>query len=329
MYNARQKNVEVQRFQYYLDTPGNSVLTLHQRPDGDSIGSNLALKNILEEHGHSVQIFSANEVPDSFSFLEGVDEITVQTPTENQFIGFQYYFALDMGDQEMIGADKITFPADLPVIVIDHHDTNEDWGTDNFVDRQAVSASSVVFEIAQELSVSISEDTATKLLTGLMTDTGFFKFPRGPEVSKMFNQTAELIRLGGEYGTILDNLSGKILPEDITFIGESLRGLTIDPEHRIAFFPIPNKVWESVGVSLDKIVYVKEYASLVDGTDIGAVLIEEEPGRIKLSLRANEDSVDVTPIAEKLHGGGHKKAAGAMLYDMTLEEAKQAIIDSL
>jgi len=329
VYNARQKYVEIQRFQHYLNTPGNSVLTLHQRPDGDSIGSNLALKNILEEHGHTVQVFSADAVPESFSFLKGVDEITVQTPTENQFVGFEYYFALDMGDQKMIGADTITFPADLPVVVIDHHDTNEDWGTDNFVDRQAVSAASVVFEIAQELEIPISEDTATKLLTGLMTDTGFFKFPRGPEVIKMFSQTAELIRLGGVYGTVLDNLSGKIPPEDLTFIGESLRGLTIDPEHRIAFFPIPNHTWKSVGVSLDKIIYVKEYASQVDGTDIGAVLIEEEPGRIKISLRANADGVDVTQIAEKLHGGGHKKAAGATLHDMTLEEAQQAIIDSL
>lgn len=311
-----------------LDHPAKTVLTLHRKPDGDSIGSNLALYRTLHERGHDVTIFSKDPVSPKFSFLPNIDLIQTRPPSEIPWDDYDRYIALDMGGPEMLG-EKVHFPENLEIITIDHHYTNEGWGGQNIINSEAISASSVLLDELQSSAVEFDKDTATALLTGISTDSGFFIFS---ENANPFDQASILIKNGAEFGKIVDSILNHIPPEDISFISKSLANQTIEefsPGKKAVILPVDHDLWTREGISQDKNVYLLYYIPKIEGTEFGVLLIEEKPGEIRVELRSRNQNFDVSELALKFGGGGHKKAAGARINNLTLTQAKEKILSAV
>jgi len=311
-----------------VHNPAKTVLALHQNPDGDSIGSNLALFRVLQEKGHEVVIYSKDSVSPKFSFLQNIDQIHIIPPSDIPWNEYERFIALDMGGPEMLG-EQVKFPPDLEITTVDHHKTNTKWGKKNIVKPHAISTSSVLLEEFNSSQIEIDKQVATALLTGLATDSGFFNFS---EDEYPFEHASELIKKGADFQKIVDSILGHIPANDIPFVAQALKNFTLinySVDKSAAFITVDHKLWENVGVSQDKNVYLLYYLNNLEEAEFGALLVENSPGDIRVQLRTKSKNFDVSKLAANLGGGGHKKSSGAKIKNMTLDEVKAKILASL
>jgi phosphoesterase RecJ-like protein len=305
-----------------LTKPSKSILTLHRKPDGDSIGSNLALYHTLIKLGHTVSIYSKDPIPESFSFLSKSQEIQVVTPSKIPWDTYETYWALDMSSPAMLG-EHVELPPTLTIINIDHHDSNQQWGAVNRVDPQEVSVASLLYQLFQEENIEIDIDSATCLLTGLLTDSGFFSYIHD---AKPLAIAAGLIQKGVAYQDLIFQLQRQKDIRDVQFLGKALEQIKIFKEKRFVIIPVSYEVWTKYGVSLDKNYLLTSYIHEVKETDAGVVIIEETRGNYRLEFRSRVKDYDVSRIAKALGGGGHVPAAGAHITAGSMQEAIDAVL---
>lgn len=299
------------------------VLTLHINPDPDSIGSNLALAHVLQQLGHSVSVYSQDAVSDEFSFLPGFADIHVSPSEDIPWTDFDIFWALDMAEADRMGVENI--PLDLTTLVIDHHSSNTGWGTINITQSNQPSTSSILLHIFKELQVDIDAKTAQCLLTGICGDTGFFQYAVNPEVHE---DAAFLMKHGADYAQITAELLNNIPLPDLVFMGSALQRATIYPEKSCVIIDVPYDIWKAHGESPLKRVFLVRYLSQIKDTKFGVVLSEEQPGKVRVSMRSHGDAYDVGALAAKLGGGGHVRAAGGNL-EMSLEDAVKTVLEAI
>lgn len=309
-----------------IQSSQKNVLCLHRRPDGDSIGSNLAFASVLKAAGKDVDIYSRDPIPAHLQFLEGSDDIIVQPPAEIRWQNYDTFWALDMSASDMIG-DPTPFPPDLDIVVIDHHRTNEGWGKENLVDESAVSCTAVLYDFFEAEKISFDEKAAMALLTGLTTDTGFFIHIFNGRPLKIAGDLIDTYKLN--YQQIVFQIQKQLNIEDVLFLGNALSLLTINYEKKAALLPIPYKSWINFGAAGENNYLLTGYLSSLNGTDFGVLLIEEKPGKFRVQFRSRDREFDVAAIAAKLGGGGHKNAAGATVFADTVDEAVNTILSNI
>ena len=306
----------------HFNAPKRSVLTLHINPDPDSIGSNLAMAQILKKLGHSVTIYSQSPVPDEFNFLPGATDIHILPAAEIPWHDCDIFWALDMADADRMGETEI--PSDLTILTIDHHSSNIGWGTINITESTQPSTSSILLHIFKECCFDVDPQTAQCLLTGICGDTGFFHYAMSAEVNE---DAAYLMKCGAEYDQITENLLHRIPLEDLIFMGTALQRAKYYKEKSCVIIDVPYDIWKAHGESVLKRVLLVHYLSQIKDTDFGVVLSEEAPGKIRVSLRSHGDAYDVGALAQRLGGGGHIRAAGSKL-EMSLDEALKTVLDA-
>ncbi|MEI6532428.1 MAG: bifunctional oligoribonuclease/PAP phosphatase NrnA [Candidatus Roizmanbacteria bacterium] len=318
-------NTHLQKIIEHLQTPSTSILTLHRNPDGDSIGSNLALYEVLKSFRHTVHIYSNDPVPQYLQFLPSTKEIITRRPSENGWNNYKLYWALDMRDAKMIG-DTFTFPESLKIISIDHHITENDWGNIWYRDSSAISTTILLYRIFLEAQIDITPDIATCLLTGLATDSGFFSHAKS---SEPFTVTAKLIDLGARYEEITTNIQKNMDFRDIQFISYALGKAQIFEDKKALIIAIPYEDWIMYVNEDDKSSLLKRYIQSINGTDVGITIIEKSPKKFRISFRSRNPEYDVNQVASKIGGGGHKNASGAYIEANSVENAIQIILNLL
>ncbi len=309
-----------------IQTSQKNVLTLHRRPDGDSIGSNLAFASVLTAAGKDVDIYSIDEVPDYLQFLEGSDKIKVLSPDEIRWGNYDTFWALDMSATDMLGAE-VTFPPGLEIVVIDHHKTNEGWGKTNLVDETAVSTTQVLYDLFKAEKISYNQEAAMAMLTGLATDTGFFKFIENGRPLQVGADLIDSHKL--KYQTILFNIQQQLNIEDVLFVGAALSFIKVNYDKKVALLPIPHKDWINFGAAGQSSHMLTGYISSINGTDLGVIITEERPGEFRLNFRSRDRSYDVSELAKKMGGGGHKNASGAKIKAENIDEAIAMLLEQI
>lgn len=290
---------------------------LHRSPDGDTIGSNLAMYHLLRSSGHTVTIVSKDEVPEAFMFLPEAKQIQVVPPQEVPYEQYDIFWSIDMADPKLSGGE-IELPDDLKTVIVDHHISNTGWGTINVIQPDSIAAAEVLYQIINSLKMTITPQIALCLLTGLATDSGFFQYCRN---ERPFYTASALIEHGAAYQTIVVNLTKQRSVEDLQFIGKAIEHLTLIPEKNMCYIAIPHDVFEAYcSEDSSKTDMLTTYLSSVKGAAFGVLFVEKEPQKIRMSFRAKSDAVDVSKMAAQLGGGGHKAAAGARIDGKTLEE---------
>ena len=277
-----------------------TLITTHIHPDGDALGSLLAMTEFLEQRGISAFPVLDSEVPSRFSFLLGCHRIetpkTRRTPKQ-----YHRAFVLDVGNWERIGNVQSYVAPDALIANIDHHLSNPGFGTINILKPECCATAEILWDIAQQLSFTITESIATNLYTGIFTDTGRFQFSN--TTSRAFGICARLVELGAHPELIAQKIYFDTSFEDIKRIGLLLAKMELFDHGRICSLRLNriNEV-EDTDAVLDMVLSVQ-------GVEVAVLIAPIRGGKSKVSLRSKQ-FFDVRKIAESFGGGGHPKAAG-------------------
>jgi len=290
----------------YFRDHDNFLLLCHEKPDGDALGCILGVAHVLQKLGKTFTLVNDDPIPVRFHFLPMSDRFLVTDEVEGQF---DVVIALDCGDRRRLGrAEKLVAP-NAKLLNIDHHITNDYFGTDNLVDLEAAATCQIVYKIAHELGVELDVDTATCLYTGLATDTGCFRYSNTTEEVLMI--AASLLRAGVTPYEIIDQAMETMSWQQVLLIRESLSTLQRDESGQIAWITIPLSVLERIQGCDDDTDGIVNYPRNIQGVEVGVLFRESKvPGKVKVSMRSKY-LVDVGAIAVEFGGGGHARAAGA------------------
>jgi bifunctional oligoribonuclease and PAP phosphatase NrnA len=276
------------------------LVTSHVRPDGDAIGSSLALALALRDIGKLVDVVLADGVPGNFKHLPGAEDVSMSPNGE-----YDLLISVDCSDRKRVG--NVLSGGRAVDIVIDHHLTNDAFGTLNLIEPEAVATASVLMRHMPEWGLTVTKPIGANLLTGLVTDTlGFRTSNTTPEALR---QAADLLELGVDMSRLYFlGLVRRTFPA-ARYWGAGLSNLQ----------KTDGVVWTSLslveradsGYPGNDDADLINIVSSIDDADIAMVFVEQSQTNTKISWRGLKPDIDVSRIAQQFHGGGHKSAAGA------------------
>ena len=307
---------EIERLRNLLTSPGKVVILTHTRPDGDAIASLLSLCVCLDLAGYDVAGFLPDNIPRRYKYLPGLDQLTTHIPEDAGL-----FIAVDCADEERIGFPSNAVPPKVDVN-IDHHSSNSFFATLNIVYPKAPSTTFVIHELLSALGFPINSVVAELLLTGLVTDTIGFRTE---------NVTPDVLRLAAklqESGAPLAEIQLQALNQkNITAVRYWGYGLNrVEQKNGVVWTSLLIKDREESGYSgLDDADLVN-ILSVIEGTHVAVILVEQPGGKVKISWRSSS-GINVSKIAERFGGGGHDAAAGALIKG-EMDQVTQAVLDA-
>ncbi|MBK9293327.1 MAG: bifunctional oligoribonuclease/PAP phosphatase NrnA [Oligoflexia bacterium] len=312
MLNAKLKN----QFSKLIANNKKFVICGHQGPDGDVIGSTLAMSLGLKKLGKKVLPFNQDGCPKSLMFLPQSN--LIKNDLTDEFTD-AVLVTVDSGDLLRIGK-KISKAKFKEIINVDHHKSNTRFGTHNFIDIKAGSTGQVVVELLQACrGFKLTKDIAQNVFCTLSTDTGSFRYSNStPEV---FNLASVLVKAGAKPDVISQALYETYSQKRLFLLQKVLQSLRFEYDGRLAKMYLTLSDLKECGASLDDSEEFINFPRGVSGVKVVALFKENSPKQWKLSLRSR-DNVDVLKIAQEFGGGGHKLAAGCTI-NLSLDEAEK------
>jgi phosphoesterase RecJ-like protein len=291
------------------------ALVGHARPDGDCIGSQVALARVLTALGHKVVCFNADAVPRRLQFLAS-DMTFLRTDVAlNDPADYAVVF-VDCADQARPG-DRLK--ARFPTVMgnIDHHVSNKGYAEFNLVDSGSSATCEILAGLFFDNGLAVDAQAAQALYTGILTDTGQFRF--NSTTRRTFLLAAELMARGAKPTEAGFELYERETTGKLQLLQRFLSSLAMECDGRVCVGTLHNGVFEETGATLEDTEGLVDYARCIDGVDVG-VLIEERPdGSVKASLRSKDPRFRLDQIAAQFNGGGHACAAGLHLKQSTGE----------
>ena len=283
-----------------LDQASKIMIASHVRPDGDAIGSLLGLGLALMDSGKTVQMVLVDGVPASFRHLEG-SNLIVKEPAKD----YDTFITVDCADFKRVG--KAFETLDKPDINIDHHKTNEQFGTINLIEPEEVATAAILANHLPAWGLKITKPVADALLTGIITDTlGFRTSNTNPSALRL---CAMLMEMGSDMPDLyMRSLVHKSFPA-ARYWGAGLSRL--EQENGIVWGTLTLEDRKRAGYGGNDDADLINLISAIHGNKVGMIFVEQNDNHVKISWRALEEGIDVSPIAKRFGGGGHAAAAGA------------------
>jgi len=294
------------------------LLTAHEGPDGDALGSLLGMHQLLTQLGKdSVMFLAAKEfpLPIEYRFLH-LEEVFHEPPAD---MADRTVIFLDCGNIDRMPVDFLTEDGN-DVINIDHHHDNTRFGDFNLVNVEASCTAEIVYDLAVLFGAEITREMASSLYVGLITDTGKFMYENTS--SHTHRIAADLIDAGVDIDDTYRRLYEHVPIEKLRLVARALEGIRQHCGNRLVVSYITSADYEATGAGEEMTEGVIDHLRSIDGTKVAAVIRDlNDRGRAarKVSLRSSEGDVDVSAIARKHGGGGHKRAAG-FSTDLELDE---------
>jgi len=302
------------------------LLNCHKGPDPDSIGSALALYGVLKGMGKEPKIVCPSPIPTDLNFLKEVKKINTINFGDFDFSNFDLFITQDSASWPMVSGAKEILKPDIPIIVIDHHITNEKFGKINLVDPIIASNAEILYLIFEDWGVKINSDIALCLLTGIIADTGVFRYPG--TTARTLEIASKLINRGADNNLIVSNIYFNMDFKVLKFYGEILHSMQFDEKHKFIWSASPYVKFKEFGSNSDvKSMAAGAFAQSVTGANFGLVMVEDSPKRLSVSLRSKK-GFDISNLATKLGGGGHESAAGAKVEGMEFDEAVEKVLSA-
>jgi bifunctional oligoribonuclease and PAP phosphatase NrnA len=293
------------------------LVTSHVRPDGDAIGSSLALGLALVDIGKQVQVVLSDGLPANFKYLPGTEMVHLKADGE-----FDLIISVDCSDLNRIGDALNGYHA--PDILIDHHVTTEGFGSLNLIEPEAAATASVLIRHMGEWDLKITASIAANLITGLVTDTlGFRTSNTTPETLR---QAADLMELGADMPTLYYRGLVRRTFVEAKYWGAGLSSL--ERADGIVWAALTLADRKSSGYQGKDDADLINIISSIDDAEIAIMFVEQNAQKTKISWRGLKPHVDVSIIASQYNGGGHKAASGAELSGSLAEVMKRVIEDT-
>lgn len=290
----------------------------HQNPDGDGLGALLAMGLYFKDQKTPHVLFCVDTLPEYFKFLPYSEVISSEEKhfTEKEF---DLIIVLDCGDLEYAGVhEHFRKIRGLPIVInIDHHQSNACFGHINLVHPIASSTSEIIYHFFDYHRHPIDKEIATCLLTGILTDTGSFSNLATTPSSLVV--ASKLMVSGGRLKQITENTLRNKSLEQLQLWGRALARIKKDKKTGVVTTVITQKDFEELGIDDTGTEGISNFLNNVDNAKAIIVLREKEKGIVKASLRTTHPDVDVSALAKKFGGGGHKKAAGFSLKGKIVE----------
>jgi phosphoesterase RecJ-like protein len=240
------------------------------------------------------------------------------------FSKFDLFIVLDSSSWYFASGMKKKDIPNIPLIVIDHHKTNTKFGDLNLIDANVSSTAEILYLVFKDWGIEINKNMATNLLTGIIGDTGVFKFPG--TTARTLAIAKELMTKGADKDKIVFHLYFSLGLNQFKFWGEVLRRMQLDKEHKFVWSAIPYETFIKYGGREDlKESAASMFFQSVKGSDFGVVMLEEEKGKLNVSLRSRT-GLDVSLIAAKLGGGGHRYAAGGGVEGLSFDKMVEKVL---
>ncbi len=285
-------------------------LTTHVNPDGDGLGSEIGLLQLLRARGVDAVITNPTATPSRFEFLfEGIPGCDRSGHAIKELRRADVIVVLDISDIGRLGMLSDTVrDTRVPLACIDHHVSDSVLPPGpRYMDQSAAATGELVYEIAVANAWPVTRDVAQALYVAVLTDTGGFRFsntrPRTLRVA------ADLLETGVDPEQIYLDVYARAPEGRPRLFAEALQTLVVEPQHGLAWVTVPPGAIERLGVSSDDLDGVVEFPRSIEGVRMALLFREASQGRIKVSLRS-VGNVDVAGFAKRFGGGGHRKAAG-------------------
>lgn len=307
------KDVTLEMAGKLLQEAHKIVLCSHIDPDGDTLGSTLALFHALKSIGKEVIITVDDSIPFTLSFIPGIKEY--RHFQDEEHVEADLLVILDSSSADRAGnVLKVVHAAHI--LNIDHHKTNTRFAEYLYVDAKAAATAEIIYELLQKMQIPLTKEMAYCIFTGLSTDTGSFKYSNTTATTMRI--AAKLLEMGVDPSVISDNIELK-KRSTVTMLSKVLQTLTFVHDGQVAYIEIKNDIYDK-DVETDSFISFPRY---IEGVSVAILFKGVEPNLTRISMRSK--NIDVSKIALSFGGGGHQKAAGCSV-NANLEEAKKQIL---
>ena len=301
----------------------NFLITAHRNPDGDALGSGIALQRLIRKLGKQARMVVRDGFAKPLLNIPGASEVAISDSLPNDYPkAYDALFTMECPEIHRTGYNVLPGP----VVNIDHHLGNEMYGEINYLDVDAPSVGEMVLQLNNKfLHVPLDRDTATAMYVSLSTDTGFFRYHN--TTKRTFEAALELVNAGVVPGDVSLWINESQSRGSIKLLGLCLTTLELHANNRIATTELPKRFFAESGAVPEDTEGIVNYGRNIEGVLISALLKEGDANSTRVSLRA-KPGVDVQQIAAMFGGGGHKAASGCTI-PLPMAEAKKKLVGLL
>lgn len=307
-----------------LKAAQNVLVATHVHPDGDALGSQIAMGNILRSLGKNVFLYGEDQVSHLYRFLPGSGEIESLLPALH---GFDCAIALDCGDSHRLGEVMDALLTVHPFLVVDHHAGHQEFGDLRWIAPDRASTGEMVYDLAEALGAEVSFETAYCLYAAIVSDTGSFKY--SSTTADTFRIAGELLRKGVKPAEVCGKLFDNFTVKRLNLMRLVLDSLQLYADDRLAIITAPREVFVKTGTTQADAETFINYPRSLDTVKVAAFLKETEKGLVSVSLRSKGTDYDVAQVAAAFGGGGHRNAAGCKLPDTSIGEVQEKLLAKL
>lgn len=316
------KKSQISQIKEFLKNHNNFLISVHTSPEGDCLGAQLAFAKVLRNMGKKYYLVNSDNYPKEYSFLPEINKITTTVKVNN----FDAAVILDCSDISRIGNVINLLRKDMPILNIDHHISNAYFGDINLVDAKHSSACEALYFLFKQLNIKIDYDIALCLYTGIVTDTGSFRYTNTGALTHL--AVSELMKWHIDAPDVFRNIYENLGFKDLKLINTALLNIERNKDGNIAWVKIGLGLFKKYKSDFDITDNILSSIRAINGVEL-YILFREMPGE-KRSIRINLRSIkniDVNKIAQHFGGGGHKNASAATLRDISLKEAESKVIN--
>ena len=303
-----------------LHQADNLLIACHVFPDADALGSQLALGEILESLGKKVFYYSEELVSPMFEFLPGSEKLNTDLP---EITTFDAAVAVDCGDRFRLGLEMDTLLQVHPFIVIDHHAGHRDFGDISWVEADRSSTAEMIFDLALALNADISYNAAFCLYTAIVSDSGSFKYESTSAYT--FHVASHLLNRGVMPSEVAGKLYDNYSVNRLRLLEKVLGSLELFADGQIALISATGEMFKATGARQEDTEEFINLPRALRSVKVAGLLKETPDGFIKVSLRAKGEC-DVSRVAAKYGGGGHRNAAGYRVKEKNMTEVRDELV---
>jgi phosphoesterase RecJ-like protein len=298
----------------------NFLITSHRNPDGDALGSGLALQGLIRKLGKTAKVTVRDGFAKPLHNIPGAQQVIVSDTLPADYPNaYDAVFAMECPEVARTGYPVLPGP----VVNIDHHLGNEMYGQINYLDVEAPSVGEMVLQMNRRyLRIPLDRDIATAMYVSLATDTGFFRYHN--TTLRAFEAAEELVRAGAVPGDISLWINESVPRGAIKLLGLCLTTLELHAGGRVATTELPKRFFDEAGATPEDTEGIVNYGRMIEGVMVSALLKEGDGNTTRVSLRA-KPGPDVQKVAAMFGGGGHKAASGCTM-PFPLAEAKAKLV---
>ncbi|NLL81910.1 MAG: bifunctional oligoribonuclease/PAP phosphatase NrnA [Tissierellia bacterium] len=307
-----------------ISTANNIYIASHVNPDGDSIGSILAMALGLRKINKNVNIIKTDEIPSDYLFLPNIHMIRTYDIDEEKD-PIDLLVVLDCGDIDRLGKFKSIVSNSKFVINIDHHISNSGFGDINIVDEQSAATGELVFDLLVGMGIQIDKEIATCLYTAISTDTGSFSYDN--VTSRTHEIVVSLINAGIDKSDINIRLYQSRSIERTNLFISSFSTLKTYNDNKIATVKVTQDMLKKANAKMEDTEGIISFIRDIKPVEVACLLKENKEKEIKISLRSKR-FVDVSKICSAFNGGGHKRASGCTINE-SINDAERLIVEQI